>query len=219
VVKIAPSLLSADFSRLKEEIAEVEHVGADWLHIDVMDGHFVPNLTFGPIVVDAIRPHTSLPLDVHLMIEHPDRYIEAFAKSGADLITVHQEVCPHLHRTVNLIKEFGIKCGVAINPATPVSTIESIIPDVDLILLMTVNPGFGGQSFIPSVLQKISELRAKLDQHGYQDIEIEVDGGIGVGTAQEVVKSGATVLVAGSAIFGKEDRHKAIQAIQADISS
>jgi ribulose-phosphate 3-epimerase len=219
VVKIAPSLLSADFSRLKEEIAEVEHAGADWLHIDVMDGHFVPNLTFGPIVVDAIRPHTSLPLDVHLMIEHPDRYIEAFAKSGADLITVHQEVCPHLHRTVNLIKEFGIKCGVAINPATPVSTIESIIPDVDLILLMTVNPGFGGQSFIPSVLQKISELRAKLDQLGYQHIEIEVDGGVGVGTAQEVVNSGATVLVAGSAIFGKEDRHKAIQAIQADISS
>jgi ribulose-phosphate 3-epimerase len=219
VVKLAPSLLSADFSRLKEEIVEVEQAGADWLHVDVMDGHFVPNLTFGPIVVEAIRPHTSLPLDVHLMIEQPDRYIEAFAKSGADVITVHQEACLHLHRTIHLIKEHGAKSGVAINPATPVSAIEPIIHDVDLILLMTVNPGFGGQSFIPTVLHKISELRAKLDQTGYGHVEIEVDGGIGVGTASQVVNSGATVLVAGSAIFGCEDRKKAIQAIQADLSS
>lgn len=218
MIKIAPSLLSADFARLKDEVKEVEQAGADWLHIDVMDGHFVPNLTFGPLIVNAIRPHTSLPFDVHLMIERPDNYIEAFAKSGADVITVHQEACLHLHRTVHLIKELGVKAGVAINPATPISAIEPILTDVDLVLLMTVNPGFGGQAFIPSVLHKISELRTKLAQVGYDHIEIEVDGGIAVGTARQVVVSGATTLVAGSAVFGQKDRHQAIQSIRADYS-
>ncbi|MBO2534120.1 MAG: ribulose-phosphate 3-epimerase, partial [Thermoactinomycetaceae bacterium] len=178
MVKIAPSLLSADFSRLKEELAEVEAAGADWIHVDVMDGHFVPNLTIGPLVVEAIRPHTRLPLDVHLMIEEPDRYIPAFAKSGADWITVHQEACPHLHRSVSLIAEQGVKAGVAINPATPVSLLEPILPYVDLVLVMTVNPGFGGQKLIPTALKKVEEVRRRLEDLGRTDVEIEVDGGI-----------------------------------------
>ena len=215
MVKIAPSLLSADFSRLKEEVQEMEQAGADWLHLDVMDGHFVPNLTFGPLVVEAIRPHTTLPFDVHLMIEKPDTYIDAFAKSGANYITVHQETCPHLHRTIYHIKDLGVKAGVSINPATPISAIEPILPDVDLILLMTVNPGFGGQSFIPSVLSKIADLRTLMDRQGLQ-AEIEVDGGIASGTAKQVVESGATVLVAGSAVFGQADRKKAIDLIRHD---
>lgn len=215
MVKIAPSLLSADFSRLKEEVQEIEQAGADWLHLDVMDGHFVPNLTFGPLLVEAIRPHTELPFDVHLMIERPDTYINAFVKSGADYITVHQETCLHLHRTIYHIKEQGVKAGVAINPATPLSVIEPILPDVDLILLMTVNPGFGGQSFISNVLSKIADLRTIIDQRGYQT-EIEVDGGIALGTAKQVVESGATVLVAGSAVFGQTDRKKAIDLIRDD---
>lgn len=215
MIKIAPSLLSADFSRLKEEVQEIEQAGADWLHIDVMDGHFVPNLTFGPLVVDAIRPHTSLPFDVHLMIENPDAYIDAFAKSGADWITVHQEVCPHLHRTIHHIKDLGLRAGVAINPATPIAAIEPILPDVDLALLMTVNPGFGGQSFIANVLPKIAELRTKIDLLGLSTV-IEVDGGIAVGTAKQVVENGASILVAGSAVFGQEDRKKAIDMIRND---
>jgi ribulose-phosphate 3-epimerase len=215
MVKIAPSLLSADFSRLKEEVQEIEQAGADWLHIDVMDGHFVPNISFGPLVMSAIRPHTSLPFDVHLMIKEPDAYIDAFVKSGADLITVHQETCPHLHRTITHIKDQGIKAGVAINPATPLSAIEPILPDVDLVLLMTVNPGFGGQSFIASVVPKIAELRTKIDNLGLS-VEIEVDGGIAAGTAKEVVENGATMLVAGSAVFGQKDRTKAIEAIRND---
>ncbi|MXQ53307.1 ribulose-phosphate 3-epimerase [Shimazuella alba] len=215
MVKIAPSLLSADFSRLKEEVQEIEQAGADWLHIDVMDGHFVPNISFGPLVVSAIRPHTSLPFDVHLMIKEPDAYIDAFVKSGADLITVHQETCSHLHRTITHIKDQGIKAGVAINPATSLSAIEPILPDVDLVLLMTVNPGFGGQSFIASVLPKIAELRTKIDNLGLS-VEIEVDGGIATGTAKEVVENGATMLVAGSAVFGQKDRKKAIEDIRND---
>jgi ribulose-phosphate 3-epimerase len=214
MVKIAPSILSADFSRLREEIADVERAGADWIHVDVMDGHFVPNLTLGPLIVESIRPHTRLPLDVHLMIEEPDRYIEAFAKSGADMISVHQEACPHLHRTVHLIKEQGVKAGVVINPATPVSMIEPILPDVDLVLLMTVNPGFGGQTFIKSVLNKIAQVRELLDAQGLSHVEVEVDGGINAKTAADVTASGATVLVAGSAIFGAEDRREALLAIR-----
>lgn len=214
MIKIAPSILSANFARLGEEIKEVEAAGADWIHIDVMDGHFVPNLTIGPLIVEAVRPHTKLPLDVHLMIEEPDKYISAFVKSGADWITVHQEACPHLHRTLSLIKEQGVRAGVAINPGTPLVMIEPILEEVDLVLLMTVNPGFGGQKFIPSVLSKISQLRSLLDQRGLSDVSIEVDGGINATTASKVVASGADVLVAGSAIFGEADRKAALEAIR-----
>jgi ribulose-phosphate 3-epimerase len=214
MIKLAPSILSADFSKLREEIQEVEQAGADWIHVDVMDGHFVPNITLGPLIVEAIRPHTALPLDVHLMIEHPDRYIEAFAKSGANLISVHQEACPHLHRTIHLIKEQGVQAGVVINPATPVSMIEPILSDVDLVLLMTVNPGFGGQSFISSVLHKIRQVKELLEAKGLTHVEIEVDGGVNRDTAAEVVEAGATVLVAGSAVFGATDRSAALAEIR-----
>lgn len=214
MVKIAPSILSADFSRLREEIQLVEEAGADWLHIDVMDGHFVPNISFGPLVLDAIRPHTQLPLDVHLMITDPDRYIETFAKSGADLITVHQEATVHLHRTLHLIKEQNVKAGVAINPATPVSAVEPILPDVDLVLIMTVNPGFGGQSLIPSTLPKVRQVAQLLAEKGLNHVEIEVDGGIHQQNAAEAIQHGATVLVAGSAIFNQQDRKKALMAFK-----
>jgi ribulose-phosphate 3-epimerase len=214
MIKLAPSILSADFSRLRAEIEEVEQAGADWIHVDVMDGHFVPNLTFGPLIVEAIRPHTTLPLDVHLMIEQPDRYIEAFVKSGADQISVHQEVCPHLHRTLYRIKEAGVRAGVAINPATPVSLIEPILSDVDTVLLMTVNPGFSGQTFIRSLLSKLRQTKVLLEAQGLIHVEIEVDGGIDRETAADVVQAGATVLVAGSAIFGAVDRKAAIAEIR-----
>ncbi|UFU00985.1 ribulose-phosphate 3-epimerase [Radiobacillus kanasensis] len=213
MVKIAPSILSANFSILKEEIQDVEKGGADYIHVDAMDGHFVPNITIGPLIVDAIRPITELPLDVHLMIENPDTYIPDFAKAGADIITVHQEACPHLHRTIHLIKEYGVKAGVVINPATPVETIKPILPDVDLVLLMTVNPGFGGQSFISSVLPKIKEVAALKEQLGAH-YEIEVDGGVNVSTAKLCMDAGANVLVAGSAVFGQEDRQEAISMIR-----
>lgn len=213
MVKIAPSILSADFSRLGEEVAEVEQEGADWIHIDVMDGHFVPNITIGPLIVEAVRPCTTLPLDVHLMIEKPDRYIPAFVESGADWITVHQEACPHLHRTVHLIKEQGVKAGVVLNPATPTSCLESILPDLDMVLLMSVNPGFGGQAFIPGVLDKIRQVR-EMAERVCPELEIQVDGGINSGTAALTVAQGASVLVAGSAIFGKEDRRQAIEQIR-----
>lgn len=214
MVKIAPSILSADFARLGEEIRDVERGGADWIHVDVMDGHFVPNITIGPLIVDAIRPVTKLPLDVHLMIEEPDRYIPQFAKSGADWITVHQEACRHLHRTIHLIKEQGVKAGVVLNPATPVSTIEPMLGDLDIVLLMTVNPGFGGQKFIHSVVPKIRELRRMLDERGLGHVEIESDGGVNPETARLCEEAGATVLVAGSAVFNQADRAAAIAAIR-----
>lgn len=214
MLKIAPSILSADFAKLGQEIIEVEQAGADWIHVDVMDGHFVPNITIGPLIVDAIRPHTSLPIDVHLMIENPDRYISAFAKSGADIISVHQEACPHLHRTIYQIKEAGAKAGVVLNPGTPIEMIKEVLSDVDLILFMTVNPGFGGQSFIPSVLSKIGTCRKWLEQAGYTHIDIEVDGGVNQETARLCEEAGANVLVAGSAIFNQSDRLEAIRLIR-----
>lgn len=213
MIKIAPSILSANFAELGAEINEVERAGADYIHVDVMDGHFVPNITIGPLVVEAIKPTTNLPLDVHLMIENPDQYIEAFAKAGASIITVHQEASVHLHRTIHLIKRFGVKAGVAINPATPVAMMEPVLPYIDLALVMTVNPGFGGQSFIPETISKIKTLDEWRKRHDYA-YEIEVDGGINVETAKICVEKGADVLVAGSAIFNKPDREKALKAIR-----
>jgi ribulose-phosphate 3-epimerase len=214
MIKIAPSILSADFAKLAEEIKEIEQGGADWVHIDVMDGHFVPNITIGPLIVDAIRPHTSLPLDVHLMIESPERYIPSFVQSGADIISVHQEACPHLHRTIYQIKEEGAKAGVVLNPATPVEVIRDILGDVDLVLFMTVNPGFGGQSFIPSVLSKIEKCRSWINEQGLHHIAIEVDGGVNGETARLCEAAGANVLVAGSAIFNSPNRSEAIRVIR-----
>jgi ribulose-phosphate 3-epimerase len=214
MTKIAPSILSADFKKLGEEINDVIKGGADWIHIDIMDGHFVPNITMGPLVVDAIRPLTQLPLDVHLMIEEPEKYIHDFVESGADIITVHQEACPHLHRTVYQIKEAGVKAGVALNPATPPEMVREILTDVDLILFMTVNPGFGGQSFIHSVLPKIKTCRTWANHHQLDHLEFEVDGGVNEQTAPLCKDAGATVLVAGSAIFGKQNRREAISKIR-----
>ncbi|MGE8079206.1 ribulose-phosphate 3-epimerase [Peribacillus loiseleuriae] len=213
MVKIAPSILSANFAKLGEEIKDVERGGADYIHVDVMDGHFVPNITIGPLIVDAIRPVTDLPLDVHLMIEAPDRYVEAFAKAGADYITVHVEACPHLHRTIQLIKSFGVKAGVVLNPATPVSSIKHIIEDIDLVLLMTVNPGFGGQKFIHAVLPKIREVKEMANALN-PELEIEIDGGVNEETAKLCIEHGATVLVAGSAIYNESDRALAIKKLR-----
>jgi ribulose-phosphate 3-epimerase len=213
MVKIAPSILSADFSKLGEEIKDVERGGADYIHVDVMDGHFVPNITIGPLIVDSIRPITKLPLDVHLMIENPDQYIEDFAKAGADYITVHVEACRHLHRTIHLIKSLGVKAGVVLNPATPVQLIEPIIEDLDMVLLMSVNPGFGGQKFILSVLSKIKQVKEMSEQKGL-NLEIEVDGGVNEETALLCVEAGATVLVAGSAVFNQSDRRDAISRLK-----
>ncbi|MCM3237770.1 ribulose-phosphate 3-epimerase [Heyndrickxia oleronia] len=213
MVKIAPSILSANFSKLADEIKDVEKAGADYIHIDVMDGHFVPNITMGPLVVEAIRPITKLPLDVHLMIENPDQFIESFVKAGADYITVHVEACKHLHRTIQYIRSFGVKAGVVLNPATPVEMIKHVLKDIDMVLLMTVNPGFGGQRFIKSVLPKIKQVKELIDQEGL-NIEIEVDGGINSETAKLCSDAGANVLVAGSAIYNHEDRKKAINEIR-----
>lgn len=213
MIKIAPSILSADFAKLGDEIKDVEKGGADYIHVDVMDGHFVPNITIGPLIVEAIRPITQLPLDVHLMIENPDQFIPAFAKAGADIISVHVEACKHLHRTIHLIKENGAKAGVVINPATPVDTIQHIIDDVDLVLLMTVNPGFGGQKFIEQVVPKIRAVSEMAKSKGL-DIDIEIDGGVNPETAKICAEAGANVLVAGSAIYNQEDRAKAISDIR-----
>ncbi len=203
-VKIAPSILSADFARLGEQVAEAAQAGADYIHVDVMDGHFVPNITIGPAVVQAIRPHTSLPLDVHLMIESPERYVPQFAQAGADIITVHAEACLHLHRTVEQIKEIGVKAGVSLNPGTALSALDEVLPMVDLVLVMTVNPGFGGQRFIREMVDKIVRIRRILDERGLS-AELEVDGGINAENAALVVQAGAEVLVAGAAVFNQRE--------------
>lgn len=204
MVKIAPSILSADFLRLGEEIKAAEEAGADMLHLDVMDGHFVPNITIGPFVIEAIRKITKLPLDVHLMIEEPDRYIKEFIKAGADLLTVHIEASVHLHRTIHWIKESGIRAGVSLNPATPVWSLDNILHDLDLVLVMSVNPGFGGQDFIPHVLEKIKTLKSMIREKGLQTL-IEVDGGIKYDNAREVASAGADILVMGSGFFNAKD--------------
>ena len=202
-IKIAPSILSADFGRLGQQIAEAESGGADYIHVDIMDGHFVPNLTFGPLVVRAIRPWTKLPLDVHMMIASPEQFIAEFVEAGADIITVHAEACAHLHRVVHQIKESGAKAGVAINPATPLLAVEEVLPDLDQVLVMTVNPGFGGQAFIGSVVDKIKRMRAMLDERGLT-VDLEVDGGISTKTARTAAEAGARVLVAGSAVYNNQ---------------
>lgn len=210
---IAPSLLAADFSRLKDEVIAIEKAGADWLHLDVMDGHFVPNITFGPLVVKALRPHTSMPFDVHLMIAPVDPYIVAFAEAGADHISVHPESGPHLHRTLQLIRSLGKKAGVVLNPATPIEAIINVLDLVDLIMVMTVNPGFGGQAFISSQLSKIVALRRLIDASG-RDIILQIDGGITVKTAPSVLAAGATCLIAGTAVYGAPDYKAAIDSIR-----
>ncbi len=202
---IAPSILSADFGALAADVLAAEAAGADWIHVDVMDGHFVPNITIGPLVAEAVRKTTKLPVDVHLMIESPERYLEAFVRAGADRITVHQETCPHLHRTIQIIRELGVKPGVALNPSTPVDCLQDLIPDLDLVLVMTVNPGFGGQAFIPGSLRKIRATRELLMREGRGGAHLQVDGGIDPSTAPMVVEAGADVLVAGSAVFGHRD--------------
>ncbi len=216
MVKIAPSILSADFAKLGEEIREVDQAGADLIHIDVMDGHFVPNITIGPLIVEAIRPLTKLPLDVHLMIKNPDQYIPLFAKAGADIISVHVEECVHLHRTIQLIKSLGLQAGVVLNPATPVEMLDVILDDLDLVMLMSVNPGFGGQTFIPSVLPKIEKLSGQIKSRQLST-ELMIDGGINRETAKAVVAAGATILVAGNAVFGASDRAAAINQIKSSV--
>jgi ribulose-phosphate 3-epimerase len=213
-VLIAPSILSADFARLADEAAAVERAGADLLHVDVMDGHFVPNLTVGPPIVQALKKETKLPLDVHLMITNADAFVGEFAKAGADYLTVHVEACPHLHRTVQSIKEHGVKAGVTLNPATPVHSLEEILPDVDLVLIMSVNPGFGGQTFIASCLSKIRAVRGMLDRIGSRTL-LEVDGGVKIDNAAEILEAGADVLVAGSAVFSSPDYAATIAALRA----
>lgn len=210
-VKIAPSLLSADFSRLGEDIQMVEKGGAEVIHYDVMDGHFVPNLTIGPLVLKDIRKCTTLPIDVHLMIENPDQYIPDFAKAGADWISVHVETCPHLHRTIQLIKELGKKAGVVLNPHTPLSSIDEILPEVDFVLIMSVNPGFGGQKLIPSSLTKIAKLKSILKERNLEHIFIEIDGGVKLDNLKEVIEAGTEVVVSGSGVFNTIDPIATIQ--------
>lgn len=213
MVNIAPSILSANFATLGEDIKEVEKGGAEYIHIDVMDGHFVPNITIGPLIVEAVRPITDLPLDVHLMIENPDAYIGAFAKAGADIISVHQEATVHLHRTIQLIKSEGVQAGVVINPGTPVDLIKEVLADVDLVLVMSVNPGFGGQSFIQSTVDKMKQLDTWRKKYNYSYV-IEVDGGVNNETAAQCAQAGADILVAGSAVYNQTDRARAIQELK-----
>lgn len=218
MIKLAPSILSADFAKLLEDVRKVESAGCEYLHIDVMDGHFVPNITLGPLVVKSLKKENiNMVFDAHLMIENPDQYIEEFVKAGCDIITVHQEACVHLHRTIQNIKSHGIKAGVVLNPATPVDTIKHVLSDLDMVLLMSVNPGFGGQSFIPCVLDKIKELKAIIDSQGL-NIDIEVDGGIGPKNVAEVVQAGANVIVAGSAIFGSDDIQETVNLFRKNAS-
>ncbi len=213
MIKLAPSILSADFARLLEDVKKVEKAGCEYLHIDVMDGHFVPNITLGPGIVKSLRKDVNMVFDAHLMIENPDNYIKEFADAGCDIIVVHQEACTHLHRTIQNIKSYGVKAGVALNPATPIETIKYVLQDVDMVLLMSVNPGFGGQSYIPVVTQKIKELKTLIDEMGI-DIDIEVDGGVKPSNISEVVNAGANVIVAGSAIFNAGDLDEAVKLLR-----
>ncbi|BEP29462.1 ribulose-phosphate 3-epimerase [Helicovermis profundi] len=216
MVKLAPSILSADFANLLDDVKKVENAGVEYLHIDIMDGHFVPNISFGPIVMNALKGKTKLVFDVHLMIENPDNYIEEFVKAGADIITVHVETCTHLHRTIQKIKSYGIKAGVSLNPATSVFTIEEILPELDMVLLMSVNPGFGGQSFIESTFEKIKKVRTLITRENL-DIDIEVDGGINPSNVKMVVDSGANVIVAGSAIFKAENINERVMEFRKNV--
>ena len=217
MIRIAPSLLASDFSRLADQIAQAESGGADWFHLDVMDGHFVPNMTFGPLIVAAARKCTKLPLDTHLMIEHADDFLETFREAGADHIIVHQEACVHLNRTIARIKELGAKPGVALNPATPCSTLTEVISEVDLVLIMSVNPGFGGQKFIRGTIRKLKELRSLIASTG-RDVRVAVDGGIDVSTASSVVTAGADVLVAGTAIFRAPNIPQAVKDLRKSVA-
>jgi len=212
-VRIAPSLLAADFSRLGDEVRAAEAAGADSIHIDIMDGRFVPNLTMGPVIVEAIRAVTKLPLDIHLMILEPERYLDAFAKAGGDILTVHIEASPHLHRTVQQIQELGKQPSVALNPHTPLNGLDVVLPDLSMVLLMTVNPGFGGQKFINAVVPKIRAMRAEIDRRGLQT-NLQVDGGVAPDTARTAVEAGANVLVAGTAVFGQPDYRSAISSLR-----
>ena len=217
MIKLAPSILSADFARLLEDVKKVEKAGCEYLHIDVMDGHFVPNITLGPGIVKSLRKDVNMVFDAHIMIENPDNYIKEFADAGCDIIVVHQEACTHLHRTIQNIKSHGIKAGVALNPATPIETIKYVLQDVDMVLLMSVNPGFGGQSYIPVVTEKIKELKALIDEMNL-DIDIEVDGGVKPSNIAEVVNAGANVIVAGSAIFNAGNIDEAVKSLRENAS-
>jgi ribulose-phosphate 3-epimerase len=216
--KIAPSILSADLARLGDEVKQVIEAGADWIHVDVMDGHFVPNITIGPVVVKALKKVVSIPLDVHLMIENVDLFLDAFIDAGADILTVQAEACTHLHRTVYAIKEKGVRPGVALNPATPLESLDYILPDIDLVMIMTVNPGFGGQGFIPTMLPKIEQLKRIITERKL-NCEIEVDGGIKVENIGEVARRGVDIFVAGSAIFGARDRKEIIKRMRKEIGA
>lgn len=214
--KIAPSILSADFTRLTEELKAIEDAKADYIHVDVMDGHFVPNITIGPFIVEAIRRATRLPIDVHLMIDNPAEFISAFARAGSDIITVHAEVTPHIHKVLQSIKELGVKAGLSLNPSTPTSTIEDVIDDLDLVLVMSVNPGFSGQEFIPASLQKVQRIRKMLDESSSR-AELEIDGGIKIANIAKAAAAGADVFVAGSAVFGSDDYADTIKAMREEL--